>query len=523
MSNKLIKLFFFSVLAICFGCAQVVAPSGGIKDIHPPKIVKYTPENKTSNFNGNTITLRFDEFIQLNQPEEQIIISPPLLKKPQIISKGKSIEIKFDEILQPNTTYTINFGNAIGDNTENNKLENTTYVFSTGTTIDTQYIAGKVLHAYTQQPIKNALVALYDDMSYTDSVPFKNKPLYIGKTTDYGSFSLYNLPLKNFKLIVFSDLNKNLLYDKNEPIGFINNTLSSKDSSSKQLTTYVFDAELYPIGSLIDTFTRSTNKYTIIGYKLNNAMVHHPETYTQLINTSTGMDTVHVFTKTKDSVAQFKISVNGITHPLRIKNSPLHKPDLLNITYPKNIELNDTIPLVFNHPILTIDTSRILLLKDSTPIHYHYVSSDFKLKIVYPWEEKSMYKLVVKDSALMDFYNQYNIGFKQGYSTKAIKDYGNLLLHVKVPTNVKNNYIIQLYTNELKPEYTFYLTKSETINITNALPGNYTIKAIYDENGNHLWDNGDFLKNQLPEKVHIWPQPITLKAYWDLEQSILIE
>ncbi len=132
-------------------CAQVVAPGGGPKDITPPRILKYNPDSASVNFNSKSILINFDELVQLKDLNNQLIISPPLLKTPVITAEKKSLSIIFDkaEVLKPNTTYSISFGNSIQDINENNPIENFKYIFSTGRFIDSLNLKGKVQNGFT--------------------------------------------------------------------------------------------------------------------------------------------------------------------------------------------------------------------------------------------------------------------------------------------------------------------------------------------------------------------------------------
>jgi hypothetical protein len=139
-----VVLLFVGVFLVC-GCAQIVAPTGGQKDTRPPSVIKEVPENARAGFNANKIVIGFDEYIQLLSPEEQIVISPPLEEKPEYEISGKSLIIRFRSAPRANTTYTINFGNAIADNHEGNVLGDYRYVFSTGNSIEFVYTQTKVL------------------------------------------------------------------------------------------------------------------------------------------------------------------------------------------------------------------------------------------------------------------------------------------------------------------------------------------------------------------------------------------
>jgi uncharacterized UPF0146 family protein len=175
--------------------------------------------------------------------------------------------------------------------------------------------------------------------------------------------------------------------------------------------------------------------------------------------------------------------------------------------------------------LLKFDTSRIVLTKDSVHLNYKFIkNNDFELQLIYPWEEKTTYRLNIKDSAFLDYYSQYNKAEKVVYAIKSLKDYANLLLHVKVAKKVNYPCLLQLVSNdEKKVHYQFKITINQDINIQNILPGTYKLKVVFDENNNGIWDNGDFNTNTQPEKVKYLTEQLTLKAYWDLEQSVLIE
>ena len=190
-----------------FGCAQQVAPTGGPKDETPPKILSEVPENLNTNFNSKEIIVSFDEFIQLKNPAEQVLISPPLQKPVSYTLKKKSLVIKFNQELVPNTTYTLNFGEAIRDNNEGNILANYTYVFSTGAYLDSMEIKGKLTDAITQEPVKDALLMLYKNN--IDSLPTDTMPDYFARTGEDGQYHIKNIgnqeeSYKNYALVVGS-------------------------------------------------------------------------------------------------------------------------------------------------------------------------------------------------------------------------------------------------------------------------------------------------------------------------------
>jgi hypothetical protein len=178
---------FFLVLCFTFifqRCAQVVPLGGGKRDQTPPKLIEAIPANKNVNYNGNLITLKFDEFVQLKDVANQLVMLPRLKTSPEVNAEGKKIIVSFKrEELQSNTTYRILFGNSIADMHESNPLMNFEYIFSTGSSIDTIKISGKLNDALTSKPIAGALIGLYS-LSDSDSLPYKKEPEYYTKSLE---------------------------------------------------------------------------------------------------------------------------------------------------------------------------------------------------------------------------------------------------------------------------------------------------------------------------------------------------
>ena len=204
-------------------CANAVAPTGGPKDETPPKVVATVPENQSVNFIGKKIELTFDEYITLENANQNVMISPPLSEKPDIKLKNKTVIVKFKETLAANTTYTINFGAAIKDLHEGNQLKDYVYSFSTGDHIDTLCIAGTVLYAEDKKPVEGAYVSLYAaDRDNLDSLPMTTVPNYLTKTDKEGKFSLNGLADKKYLVFALKDANANLYFDlPNEEVAFL--------------------------------------------------------------------------------------------------------------------------------------------------------------------------------------------------------------------------------------------------------------------------------------------------------------
>jgi hypothetical protein len=518
--SRLNIILVLGIAAIICGCAQVVAPTGGAKDTQPPVVTKEVPSNAKAGFNSNKIVVGFDEYIQLISPEEQIVISPPLEEKPEYEISGKNLIIRFRSAPKPNTTYTINFGNSLADNHEGNVLGDYRYVFSTGSTIDTLNISGKIVWAENNEPKKNMNVCLYPINGFSDSSIYLTKPAYFAKSKEAGFFRLYNLPDKKFRLIAFADDNKNLKYDKNEAIAFVNNPVLTSDTSTRY-ELKMYQPDLYEAGKIIDTFSREENRFTFLIYKPSGVLpipLNKSVFFLRKMVGKSDIDSVFIYTgpKEKDSLC-FTYNTDFVC----VKTKKSTKKPSLYLDMQKNVELNDTVTISLSNPCFNIDTSKLVLIEDTLNQAYKYIidTSYFVIKIIYKWKENTKYTLQVKDSCFKDIYNQYSKKQSINWVSKNLKSYSTLMAKFIYYGN-NQNLLIQLISADEKKVYkSFYLNNQSEYFFDYLLPGTYKLKVIDDRNRNGKWDNGNFIMQQQPENVFYFPEIFNLRAFWDLEQQ----
>ncbi len=521
------RVLIIVFVLIIASCAVQVPPSGGAKDNSSPLVEKMSPENKKVNFNERGINIKFNEFIILNNPNEQIIISPPLDEKPEFEVRGKVLNVTFLNPLKRNTTYTINFGNAVIDNHEGNVIENLRYVFSTGAELDTNIISGTVINSFTGKTEKGISVGLYDAENFYDSIIYKHKPFYFTKSKNDGSFSLENIQDKQFYLVAFNDENKNLKYDKNEDISFIKKQLNATDTSLKDKKIWLFSPDKYAINRILDTFSRELGKYCFLVYKPTNISIKpikDVKYFTWLSKGKNDIDSLFIFSDqlTEDSVTSFKFYSPDTLYILNIKVRKKLKPPSFNIIIQNKIELNDSIKIIFQNPCEIIDTTLTIFKVDTIRVkpNFNYYNTSEKLFLSYPLNEKTSYTISIKDSAFKDIYKQYNKETRFSFTTKSLKDYSSLKLNLLLAKS-DQLYIIQILNeDESTLIKEFIITQGKETLFDYLLPGNYKIKIILDTNKNGKWDNGDFFLKRQPERVFYNPELINLKAYWDLEQTI---
>ena len=203
--------FGIMVVALCiYACANRGYPEGGPKDETPPQVVEEVPLSYTTNFKAKRVNIYFDEFVQLNDINNKFIFSPPVKKDPKVSLKGKYVQVAIPDSLRENTTYSLDFADAIVDNNESNPLGFYRYVFSTGERIDTLELGGTVVNAESYEPVLGVLVALYEKSG--DSIPLKELPDYIARTDSSGNFRLTNLREGHYRVMAIEDANRDKMY-----------------------------------------------------------------------------------------------------------------------------------------------------------------------------------------------------------------------------------------------------------------------------------------------------------------------
>lgn len=228
-------IIFSSVLST--GCAQVGMPTGGAKDTLAPKLIRAIPIDGSRNVTSNKIILEFDEYIDVADLQQNLLISPLQNRNPSIVASPRSITLKFRDTLLPNTTYNINFGNAVRDINENNVLQNLTYVFSTGSSLDSLTLKGRVIIAETGGFDSTMLVTLYRNAA--DSTVKKKKPNYIAKVNSDGTFNFSNLPPASFKIYALKDGDGGKTYNSlSETFAFLEDEVSTLKEENITLLAY---------------------------------------------------------------------------------------------------------------------------------------------------------------------------------------------------------------------------------------------------------------------------------------------
>lgn len=520
-------------------CAQIVSPGGGAKDILPPKTSKYIPDSAQLNFNSRIIEITFDEYIQLKDLNNQLIISPMFSKTPEIAVKGKTLSIELDnnETLQPNTTYCISFGNSVQDLNENNGIENFKYIFSTGTFIDSLTLKGKVQNGFSQYTEKGILAILYSDLS--DSVVYKSQPDYFSKTEKDGTFQINNIKAGKYKLAAFKDGNSNFKYDgESESIGFIDATIDISEKQNILIDLFQEPAKKVYLKKYIHD---SYGKVTLIFNQGSDsirveALNNDQKGLQEFLMFSKNNDTLVYWMKNflKDSLILQVSNGNKILDTVELKlisrveaEKSKKNPLKLNIVSSPNInqpfDLGSEIKIQFSTLIGEIQIEKIefkedtLLFKSDKRIANNYellnnyiVLKNFILK------ENTSYHLFIPPGAITDIFGSTNDSIKIDFKTREEKFYGSVKLNLVVPAP-KGEYIIQLLDEGNNIVRENFVASSSELNYTYLAPRKYKLKIVVDDNRNHRWDTGNYLKKNQPEKVIYNSELINIRSNWDAE------
>ncbi|WP_207533490.1 Ig-like domain-containing domain [Desertivirga arenae] len=531
---RLILITFILSYALLQGCASIQQPTGGPKDTIAPRILKETPKNFTKNFSSPHIAIELDEYFKLNNISKEVSLSPDLNKQPDYKIKKKTLNIRFQDTLEANTTYTINFGNAIADFNEGNILKNYVYVFSTGNKIDSLSISGTVINSLSKKPQLDATVFL---LPLDRDTLFGKKKAHIYTTTDSsGNFKLKYLKEGTYKIYsVYEKEGGDKIYNStNEEIAFLNKPIELKsDTSGIQLQLFkeeptvfrVTDRKIENSGRILMAYNQKlpNPSLKILGSEeLNRNSTKE--------FSATG-DTALLWMKdmTFDSL-QVVISNNTTpldTVVLRRGKRDDYKQDITIIDNASNsrIKPGNDYSLTFSAPVATIDSKNIVLLQDSVPVrNFKFqkdTSSTRRYTLQYSWKAEKNYDLTIPEGAAKGLYGGKSKIFKRTFQRDVEENYGNLSIRFTV-TDTAHNYVVQLLNEQEEIINARSIKKSAILNYTTYPVGKYSFRIVYDVNNNDKWDTGNVKKAIQPERTWNAPTEITLRANWDLEEKITI-
>lgn len=533
--QRILSFFFLiTVVLAAIQCARRGTPTGGPKDTTPPVLIKADPENLTTEFKAQKIRLYFDEYIKLEDVQNQLIVSPPLKYNPEVSPQGgasKYVEITIKDTLLENTTYTLNFGQSIVDNNEGNPNSFLTYVFSTGTYIDSLTVSGVVKDAFNVKADEFISVMLYQiDTAYTDSTVFNKPPNYLTNTLDSTTiFQLKYLKEGNYAIFAIKDESKNNVFDQNiDKIGFIEDTVSLPTDTVYLLNLF----KEIPDYSLKTPNFAAANKI-IFGYsggdeKLDiTTLTKFPDSIRTLIAKEPEKDTLNYwFTPFEIDSIIFKVTNERMKKidTFSVKTRNLVSDSLmLTPSHRNKINFADEFHITSSIPISAIDTTRITMFnKDTTEVDFKTKLDTLKNRIFMDFEKEpeETYYLNLLPDFVTDFFGNTNDTISYRLTTDGYADFGNLRLNLA--GEIDYPIIVQLTDEKGKLNREIYVPEAKSLDFNTLEPGNYLIRIIIDTNANGKWDTGKYLKKIQPERVIYYPGTIEMRANWEKIETFTV-
>lgn len=530
MKNLVYILFS---LIILFGCAKRGNPTGGPKDSIPPVLVNASPKLNSTNFDSEEIRLTFDEWVKLDKVQDQLIISPPLEKSSYEIKPlsgvTKKVFLKFLDSLAPETTYTINFGNSIQDNNENNPLTFFSYTFSTGETIDSLYIRGNTKDAFSQESDEFISLQLYRvDSLFKDSIIFKDKPTYISNTLDSTNYKFQNLKEGKYLLIALKDVDNNYFFDPfYDKIGFLDSLITLPRDSVIDLKLFKEETEIiWDKPHFINSEKIGFGYYGKLDLDKIKIESNIPDSVNYVFIKEKETDTLNLWLS-RNSFDSLNFSLIE-TDTIKLTTVKFDRKrdsliDSLNVS-PKTvnvIHLKESFKISSNIPLNKIEDSLItirdidsLIIPFTTSINDRLDEIDIDFEV----SPSDDYSIFIKPRAIKDIRGTENDTLQYNVVSQTLEDYGNVFLDVI--TNNDSKYILHLIDSSSNIIREFNnVNSNSTIIFDYIRPGKYTFRLIEDINSNDVWDTGNYLKQVQPEPVYYFPSELDVRANWDLNET----
>lgn len=457
--KPLFLLFLFtSVIIDLFilpGCANIVPPQGGPRDSLPPVLLKVSPSDSTRNFAGNRIVFTFDEFVDVQNIQNELVMSPSISLNPDVNFRLNTVTVRLRDALDPNTTYSIQFGDAIRDYTEGNPLKGFTYTFSTGPYIDSLILKGKVILAETGKLDTTLVVMLHTNPD--DSAVINERPRYVAKLNSSGEFEFRNLPPRTFYIYALKD-----------------------EGGTRR---YFNDRQLFAFADTPVVMQAETPPVTLYAYASKPPL--------PAAATSINVGGRRTGGQAADTRLRFQTSLTN------------NQQDLLT-----DFEIR------FDSPLRNFDSSALRLYSDSVynpePADIQLDSTRKKIVLHTPWKENTNYHLILEkdfadDSTGKKLLKTDTISFV----TRKNADYGSLKLKLKNLDLSKNPVLQLVIDNKI---YRSIPMAGNEFSQQMFPPGEYELRILYDDNRNGVWDPGIFFRlRKQPELVRPVDRRITVK------------
>lgn len=593
------SLVYLLLSAVCMvSCANPGSgPDGGPYDETPPRIVSMSPALGGINEKARKVTIAFDELIKVENAQEKVTISPPQIEMPEIKTSGKRISVELMDSLKPNTTYTVDFSDAIVDSNEGNPLGNFTYFFSTGERLDTMEVAGHVLEAGNLEPVKGILVGLHSNLadSAFTHLPFDR----VARTDGSGHFSIKGVAPGTYRIYALKDMDGDFKYTLGEMMAFTDREIKPSSFpdirhdtlwadtthidtilnvrythylpddvvllafTEKNLSRQLIKAQREPeyfrtfftAPSTIGPKVRGLNFNAEGAFVVDRSAGNDTLTYwlrdTTLINRDS-LVIAYTYEATNDSTHQNYLQTDTLELVPRIpferrqklkeielakwkkglekrhrqgdftQEQPPTDPLRLTVTTRGSFAPDQNVRITLPEPAARLDTSGIhlFLQVDST-----YKEAPFRLErsslshldytLRAEWRPRQEYVLNVDSACIEGLSGKVNTTYDTKFSIESEDKYGSLFLIIP---EADTTAVVQLMTADNRVERQVRV-KNGRADFFYLRPTDYYLRLYTDLNHNFTWDTGCYAEGRQAERVYYYPQKLTVRANWDIEQT----
>lgn len=557
--KKVMENLLFCALSIFMiqSCAKIGKPSGGPLDKTGPKIMHTSIPNGSTNVQTEQITFCFDEFVVLNNPAQQVLVSPPLQYPLSFRLKKKHLTIAWEDTLKSGTTYTFDLGVAVKDLHEGNALENYVFAFGTGASLDSLSLYGRLLDAKTLKPLPDMFVALYDGDD--DSAVFKRLPDHLTRSDAEGYYSFMFLGEKSMRLFAYSDENQNRRYDlPSEKFAFMdtlvtpvyyNYTDSSKTAGKHHhLSNETHILKMYsPLSE-----HRGVKSNKLIDPNCWQIVLHRPADRFSIqwitpeltkdeyyLKWSEEKDTVCLYTWHGLETEEYRLVFSDDTifsDTLQQKNDRRsvenstdktdHRLDkiIVKTNLSQEYPYFQDIVLSTVEPVQYIDTNKFPMLcssDDTVALSWKLQPDHRGVKLLAKIQEDKDYRLLVPDSLFFDHQNRTHDSLNIAFHSTGVEDYGKINIHLESATIPHSSLVLFLSDSENNRYYPTVTQEGDCL-FEHLSEGSYTLRIWHDQNENKRWDVGDYRQNRPPETVMEYPKTFSVRAGWEISETWVI-
>lgn len=544
--NIHIILVLAAATLLLSACAQQGYPSGGPKDTQPPVVKSVTPASGTTQFGKRQFLINFDEYVQVKDASSNILVSPPMKHKPDYTPKGKGLLVTINDTLLENTTYLFQFRGGIVDFNEGNALPVYDYVFSTGSSIDSMTLCGKVVEAFTAKPYKEDVTLLaYPDSVWTDSAVVLQQPLYVTRCDKKGFFQFNHIRAGRYRIIALEDGDRNLRLGNDEASAFIE---SAADAEPMPVVDTTLPAPRLDTVSMLLSAPQHEkqrlekaempargNAKIVTHLPMHNPVVQCSAMHSSVLSRSRDTLTVWTFDSDCDSLRLIVTDSVWLADTLTLRYTERKQKNPLagrkKTDFPKSLpsgkrDYFDTLWIRFDSPAGVAPSAsrdslvQVLDLADST-ISWCGIAWDSAMlnaRICFEGKPGGRYQFRIAEKQFADYWKHVSDSIIFTTELTPVEDYGSLLLDIQCE-EFHSGLIVELIDEDGTVFARERLAESGKRAFPHLKAGKYTFRAIWDSNGDGQWTPGDYWLHRQPEQVLYFHKTLDLRSNWQMEET----